>query len=132
MVSPAVFREGLHALAAISGAQLGATTEGIWREATRELTDAQWRHGVACVIKSWQYPRMPPPAAVIEAAYTMPPPVRDMSAVIRPSGEFWETPGQRAFVEQVVRDNPRRDAETPLQYIHRIAVLSGLIAGDAK
>lgn len=45
----------------------------------------------------------------------------------RMTRQFWRYPEQREITEDVVRHNPRRDGEGMLEYIERVAVLSGLM-----
>jgi hypothetical protein len=104
-------------------------TERLWQHAMRELTLEQWRHGVDVTIRTWKSTWMPPPAVVLEAAYTAPPPPARQHA-IRPSGEFWQSAEQREHVERTVRENPRDANESPLSYIRRIAITAGLMAGE--
>lgn len=113
-------------MATAYGVQLSATLEATWRAVTSDLTDEQFRHGVVVVLRTWQYTRMPPPAVLLDAAYTAPLPQRDMTRVIRPSGEFWESEAQRLAIESIVESNPRHANETAMQYIARLTRLSGL------
>lgn len=131
MISVDKLRPGLLALAEITHSSVDAVTERLWHYATRDLTEDQWRHGVDVTIRTWKSTWMPPPAVVIEAAYTAPPPP-PRAYPIRDSEGMWSSEQQAAFVEQVVRENPREATESSVDYAGRIARLAGLMSPAAR
>lgn len=123
-------RPGLLSLAEICHVKLDVVTERLWQQATREITEAQWKHGVDVTLRTWKSTWMPPPGVVIDAAYTAPLPTR-RELPIRSGESVWASEEERMHVEQIVRDNPREAEESVVQYAVRIAGLAGLMAQPA-
>jgi hypothetical protein len=132
VITDAVLKVGLAALALVTHAKLDVETVQIWRYALRGLTEDQFRFGVDAVVRTWKYPTMPPPAVVLEAAYTAPPPP-PRSHPIRENGhQLWISEEQERHVEQIVRDHPRAADESAVEYAVRIATLAGLLNAAPK
>jgi hypothetical protein len=130
MIPAPRLKAGLLALAEITHTTIDPLTERLWQRATRELTEAQWVHGVDVTIRTWRSTWMPPPAVVIEAAYTAPPPPAKQHP-IRENGALWSSEAQERYTEQIVRENPRADGESAVDYAGRIATLAGLNSAAA-
>jgi hypothetical protein len=108
----------------------------MWAEVLMPLNEAQFRYGVLAILRTWTNPYMPPPSAVLAAAYEAPPSEPTQALRLKaPQEPFWDSPEQEERVVAVVRENlrtnPRIRAELPLAYIHRIATLAGLLKEES-
>jgi hypothetical protein len=129
-LSAAVLKQGLVAMGEAYRAKVDASTESLWKAVCGELSDAQFRHGVATQLKTpdkW----MPPPGVVLAYAYDMP---RENDA--RPLPRIALPPVDPAEVGRVlcvVREHPISETERnggldgAMHYVRRIAIAAGLM-----
>jgi hypothetical protein len=129
-LSLAALKKGLLAMGEAYRAKVDASTESLWRAVCGELSDDQFRHGVATQLKTpdkW----MPPPGVVLAYAYDMPREndTRPLPKMALPPVDAAET----GRLLCVVRDNPISDIERrggldgAMHYVRRIALAAGLL-----
>jgi hypothetical protein len=132
-LSAAVLKQGLVAMGEAYRAKVDASTESLWKAVCGELSDAQFRHGVATQLKTPEK-FMPPPGVVLAYAYDMPREndTRPLPKLALPPVDAAET----GRLLCVVRDNPISESERnggadgAMHYVRRLAVAANLITAD--
>jgi hypothetical protein len=131
VIPPHVLSDGLYRLAGAYGRKLDAGELRMWAEVLQPINEAQFKHGLLQVMRTWTSSWMPPPAMVLAAAYEAPadlvcgPPPK---ALLREGEFFWSSPAQANHLLAIVRENPRKPTEPWLAYVHRLAALGGLLS----